>query len=165
MSKVLLSAALLTAVSLCSAAQVRAHCEMPCGIYGDEVRFYFLEEHITTIEKSMTMIAELSAETEINYNQLVRWIDTKETHAEDFQEIIARYFMTQRVEPVEPDDEGYQSYLEKITLLHRLLIGAMKAKQATDVEITKELSSLLEQFRTAYFRAQPGAHRPPQERP
>jgi nickel superoxide dismutase len=165
MSKFLVSAALLTAACLCGAVPLQAHCQMPCGIYGDEVRFYFLEEHITTIEKSMTMISELSAEKEINYNQLVRWIDNKETHAEDFQEIIAQYFMTQRVEPVEPEDEGYQSYLEKITLLHRLLIGAMKARQTTDVEVAKELSDLLNRFRTAYFRAQPGAHRPPQERP
>jgi len=164
MSKVFFSAALLAAVFLGGAAQVQAHCEIPCGIYGDEVRFYLLEEHITTIEKSMTMIAELSAEADINYNQLVRWIDNKETHAEYFQEIVSQYFMTQRVKPVEPEDDHYQSYLEKITLLHRLLIGAMKAKQATDVEVTKELSSLLKRFRTAYFGAQPGAHRPPQEK-
>jgi nickel superoxide dismutase len=155
----LLSLILLFALG--SAGQVQAHCEIPCGIYGDEVRFYILEEHITTIEKSMTMITELSAESEKNYNQLVRWIDNKETHAGYFQEIISQYFMTQRVKPAEPEDEHYQDYLEKITLLHRLLIGAMKAKQTTDVEVTKELTSLLSRFRKAYFGAEPGAHRPP----
>ena len=152
-------------ISLGSAAQVQSHCQIPCGIYGDEVRFYILEEHIVTIEKSMNMITELSAEADKNYNQLVRWIDNKETHAGYFQEIICQYFMTQRIKPVEPADEHYQSYLEKITLLHRLLVGAMKAKQTTDVEVTKELSSLLKRFRTAYFGVQPGAHRPPEEKP
>jgi len=155
--------ALIILMSLGCASRARAHCEIPCGIYGDEVRFYLLEEHIATIEKSMNMIAELSAETDVNYNQLVRWIDNKETHAEYFQEIIAQYFMTQRVKPVEPDDEHYQSYLEKITLLHRLLIGAMKAKQTTDPETAKELTSLLNRFRTAYFGARPGEHRLPPE--
>jgi len=165
MWKITLSATLLAAVLLGGAAQVQAHCEIPCGIYGDEVRFYILEEHITTIEKSMTMITELSAEADINYNQLVRWIDNKETHAGYFQEIISRYFMTQRVKPAEPEDEHYQDYVEKITLLHRLLIEAMKAKQTTDMEVTKELTFLLYRFRKAYFGAQPGAHRPPEEKP
>ena len=102
---------------------------------------------------------------DINYNQLVRWIDNKETHAGYFQEIISQYFMTQRVTPAEPEDERYPDYLEKITLLHRLLIGAMKAKQTTDVEVAGELTSLLKSFRTAYFGARPGAHRPPAEKP
>jgi len=161
MTKAALSVILLASFSLGGAVQVQAHCEIPCGIYGDEVRFYILEEHITTMEKSMTMIAELSREADTNYNQLVRWIDNKETHAGYFQEIISQYFMTQRIKPLEPEDERYQDYLEKITLLHRLLIGAMKAKQSTDVEVTKELSSLLRRFRKAYFGVQPGAHRPP----
>jgi nickel superoxide dismutase len=161
MYRILFTAVLLVTVSLAGAAHVQAHCEIPCGIYGDEVRFYILEEHITTIEKSMTMITELSAEAEIDYNQLVRWIDNKETHAGYFQEIISQYFMTQRVKPVGPEDEHYQAYLEKITLLHQLLIGAMKAKQTTDTEIAEELTALLSRFRTAYFGAQPGAHRPP----
>ena len=42
-------------------ASVQAHCQIPCGIYGDEMRFQMLEEHITTIEKSMKLIGELSA--------------------------------------------------------------------------------------------------------
>jgi len=163
MNRPALFVALLILISLCSAAQARAHCEIPCGIYGDEVRFYILEEHIATIEKSMTMITELSQEGEKNYNQLVRWINNKETHAEFFQDIISQYFMTQRVTPVEPRDEQYQKYIEKITLLHMLLITAMKAKQTTDPEIVKELTSLLDRFRTAYFGAPRGEHRPPQE--
>jgi len=163
MYKVVFSITLMVGLFLAGVAQVQAHCEIPCGIYGDEVRFYILEEHITTIEKSMTMITELSAEADINYNQLVRWIDNKETHAGYFQEIICQYFMTQRVKPAEPEDEHYQEYLEKITLLHRLLIVAMKTKQTTDVAVTKELTFLLNRFRTAYFGVQSGAHRPPQK--
>ncbi len=144
-------------------SQARAHCEIPCGIYGDEIRFFLLEEHVATIEKSMTMITELSREADQNYNQLVRWIDNKETHAQYFQDIISGYFMTQRVKPVEPRDEHYQDYLEKITLLHKLLIGAMRAKQTTDPEAAKELTSLLSRFRTAYYGAEPGEHRQPPE--
>jgi len=153
--------AMIVVLLLCSTGQILAHCEIPCGIYGDEIRFYILEEHIQTIEKSMTMIKELSKEGQENYNQLVRWIDNKETHAGYFQDIVSQYFMTQRVKPMDPEDEQYQKYLEKITLLHKMLIAAMKTKQTTDVEITKELRSLLDRFRIAYFGAERGEHRPP----
>lgn len=139
-----------------------SHCQMPCGIYGDEIRFYLIEEDINTIEKSMKMIVELSQEEEKDYNQLVRWIDNKERHANYLQDVVAQYFMTQRVKPVDPQDEHYQKYLDKITLLHRMLIVAMKAKQTTDLEEVIELRSLLNAFRTAYFGAPRGEHRPPE---
>ena len=40
-------------VSLAFAAPAFAHCEIPCGIYDDEMRLKMIAEHITTIEKSM----------------------------------------------------------------------------------------------------------------
>ncbi len=149
--------------SLCSATQTLAHCEIPCGIYGDEVRFYILEEHIATIEKSMQMITELSQDEQRDYHQLVRWIDNKETHAGYLQDVVAQYFMTQRVKPVAEEDEAYQGYLEKITLLHQMLIYAMKTKQGTDLENVTQLRTLLATFRTAYFGAERGEHRAPHE--
>ena len=30
-----------------------AHCQIPCGIYGDQTRFTLMHEHVTTTEKSM----------------------------------------------------------------------------------------------------------------
>lgn len=39
-----------------------AHCEIPCGIYGDQARVDLIREHVTTIEKSMDMIEKLSKE-------------------------------------------------------------------------------------------------------
>jgi len=151
-------------ISLCCASQTLSHCQMPCGIYGDEVRFYIIEEDIATIEKAMQMIVELSSGDSVNYNQLVRWIDNKEQHADDIQDIVAQYFMTQRVKPVsEKDAEQYEKYIEKITLLHKMLIYAMKAKQTTDLENVEELKSLLANFRIAYFGAERGEHRPPEK--
>ena len=34
-----------------------AHCEIPCGIYTDEMRVQMIEEHCKTIEKSMSQIS------------------------------------------------------------------------------------------------------------
>ncbi len=65
-----------------------AHCEVPCGIYTDELRIELIKEHIQTIEKAMIKITELQQSEDINYNQLVRWINTKEDHAKKIQNSI-----------------------------------------------------------------------------
>ncbi len=100
----------------------------------------------------MTMILELSKKAESNYNQLIRWINNKEQHAHYIQDIVSQYFMTQRVKPVDKNNtEDYKKYVEKITILHEMLIYAMKAKQTTDVVHIEKLRSLLEKFRYLYF--------------
>ena len=80
-----------------TAADVAAHCEVPCGIYDDELRAKLIYEHTVTIEKSMKKIVELSQQQPVDYNQLVRWISNKEEHASKIQHIISQYFMTQRI--------------------------------------------------------------------
>ena len=53
----------LMIVVLVTANFLQAHCQIPCGIYGDIMRIDMLREHITTIEKSMTQINELSKDS------------------------------------------------------------------------------------------------------
>jgi len=133
--------------------QVRAHCEVPCGIYDDPLRIALMREHIVTIEKSMNMIRTLSGEEEKNYNQIVRWVNNKEHHAEELQHIVSQYFMTQRVKPVDPGDEsGHAAYLEQLGLLHELLIAAMKSKQTIDLEQIATMRRLVDGFEAAYLK-------------
>ena len=130
-----------------------SHCEIPCGIYDDTLRFDLLAEHITTIEKSMNEINKLSAEGEKNYNQLVRWIVNKEDHADKFIDIVNQYFMTQRIKPVMPDSvEKYKDYQTSLELTHQMIVTAMKCKQTTDLSNTQKLSELLAEYRTHYFK-------------
>lgn len=138
---------------------LHAHCQIPCGIYTDELRFQMLEEDFTTIEKSMNEILKLSQENPVNYNQLVRWITNKEDHANKVQEIVDSYFLTQRIKPVEPaDQKAYQEYTHKLTLLHQLLVYAMKAKQTTDLANVEKMRSLLKEFHEAYFGPEDKEH-------
>lgn len=142
---------LLVLMVLLSATSVYAHCEVPCGIYGDEMRLDMIAEHITTVEKSMKMVAELSKEPETNYNQLARWITNKEEHANRIQNIVYQYFMTQRVKPVDEDKgDSYKKYVKQLTLLHHMLVYAMKTKQTTDLTNVDKLRDLLEEFRAVY---------------
>ena len=134
------------------ATMVYSHCQIPCGIYGDEGRFDMIAENITTIEKSMKQIDELSGKDKPDMNQIVRWVQNKEKHADDTAEIITYYFMAQRVKPASAaDSRAYEAYVNKLTLLHRMLVGCMKAKQTTDLEHIEQLRSVLAEFKTAYF--------------
>ncbi len=132
--------------------KVSAHCEIPCGIYDDDSRIKLLNEHVTTIEKSMKEIEKLSAESPQNQNQIVRWVMNKEDHANQFQEIVAQYFMTQRVKPLTPDDDAAakQKYVKQLTLLHEMLVYAMKSKQTIDTANTDKLRELVHDFSHVY---------------
>ena len=129
-----------------------AHCEIPCGIYADSIRISLINEHITTIEKSMTQIVEISKSTTPNYNQLIRWVNNKEEHAKKIQEIVSQYFLHQRIKVVEEDQkEAYAKYQKQLGLLHKMLVYSMKAKQTTDMAFIEKLRTTVSDFEKAYF--------------
>jgi nickel superoxide dismutase len=111
-----------------------------------------LIENIQTIEKAMQQVIQLSEESPQNMNQAVRWIMNKEKHAEEIQNIISQYFLTQRIKNVESGDEqAAEKYIEKLTLCHQILVYAMKTKQTTDLDNVKKLTSLVGKFKKVYF--------------
>jgi nickel superoxide dismutase len=129
-----------------------AHCQVPCGIYGDNTRIVLMQEQITTIEKSMKEIERLSSADKINYNQLVRWVNNKDKHADDFTEIVTYYFLAQRIKITESSDkDAFTKYQKQVILLHQMMVYAMKCKQTTDLENVTKLSELLDQFVETYF--------------
>jgi len=133
---------------------VFSHCEIPCGIYNDEMRFTMIKEHITTIEKAIKEIANLSRQQPTNFNQIVRWVTNKEKHAEDIQHIISQYFLTQRVKLVEKgDDKAHKIRMEHLSLCHEILVHAMKTKQTTDFSNVENLKSAVKIFKDSYFKA------------
>lgn len=124
-----------------------AHCEIPCGIYHDDLRVTQIREHIDTIEKSIHQIEELSAAEKRNENQIVRWVMNKETHAGMIQEIASQYFLTQKVKPVAAENEAERAgYFQKLEILHRIMVQAMKAKQSLDLEGIKILRGLTDEL-------------------
>jgi len=166
---------------------VFSHCEIPCGIYDDPMRLNssrrsaepqpdMLAEHITTIDVEGPRISRilqiypcnlwfqaLSAQSDKNYNQLVRWIVNKENHADYFSDIVTQYFMTQRLKPSEESDqkaypaaawrfaETSKEYVHKLTLLHKMMVYAMRCKQTTGLENVEKLRAYLSEFRAAYL--------------
>ena len=129
---------------------VYSHCQIPCAIYDDPARLQEIGEHITTIEKAMKQIQSLTQGQPSNYNQLVRWVNNKEQHADELSEIVTYYFMTQRLKPVAADASGDKEYVQELTMLHEMLVASMKCKQTTDLSYVERLRTLLRDFSVAY---------------
>lgn len=145
MNKLLIGLLVTVAGLLLLVNHAFAHCEIPCGIYDDEMRIEMIFENIVTIEKSMKQIIDHEKEKPRNSNQLVRWVTNKEKHADELQEIVSQYFMTQRLKP------GVKNYQAMLSSLHEMLIYSMKSKQTTDLDHVKKLKELVVVFEKMYF--------------
>jgi nickel superoxide dismutase len=145
MNKKCFQTALVFLMIFFTAAYAAAHCEIPCGIYDDEMRVRMIAEHITTIEKSMNQIVRLRGQKAGDDNQRVRWVMNKEDHANELQHIVSQYFMTQRIKL------DTKNYAQKLGVLHKMLVYAMKCKQTTDFSHITMLRSLLKEFQGLYF--------------
>lgn len=142
--------ALIAFASLAVTRYALAHCQVPCGVYGDQRRFEAMLEDTETIAKGIAQIGELASRTDAySKNQLTRWVNTKEDHASNTQKIIAEYFMTQRIKP------GSENYLKKLESAHKVMVAAMKCKQAADPATAKALQQSIYTFYEAYEGKKP----------
>jgi len=149
----------LLLVIVLSANIAYSHCQIPCGIYGDYTRIDLLKEHISTIEKAMNQVNNLSKDPSANMNQLVRWVDNKDTHADEFTEIVTYYFLSQRIKIVDSGKtDEFVVYQNKVTLLHQMMVFSMKCKQTTDLKNVEKLKSLVSQFVDVYFTPEQKSH-------
>lgn len=139
------------ATLLClTATTVFAHCQVPCGIYGDQLRFEQMLEDEHTISKAQLEISKFSDHpTPQDINQVTRWVTTKEQHAQKIQDTIAEYFMAQRIKP---DAENYDKTLKAA---HAVIIAAMKAKQSADPATAKALEDSIFDLYRAYEGKEP----------
>lgn len=150
----LLVAAVATVANLAAPQITRAHCEVPCGIYADQLRFQSMLEDQTTIAKAVSEMAKHLASMEdapsvLAVNQLSRWVSTKEDHATRIQHTIAQYFMTQRIKA---DADGYA---KKLAAAHAVMVAAMKTKQDPSAEVAGALREAIYDFYRAYEGKEP----------
>ncbi len=121
------------------------HCQVPCGVYTDDLRFMQMLEDQTTIEKSSKLILELSKKGDgQSHNQLARWVATKESHASKIQKIIAEYFLTQRIK------SSSKNYEQLLKGAHSVMVAAMKCKQSTEASAAMDLKSSILAFQKIY---------------
>ena len=135
------------------AGPAAAHCEVPCGIYGDQARFESMLEDTTTVTKAMAQINELAGKTDAqSVNQLARWVANKESHATKIQNTIGQYFMAQRIKADKPN------YVAQLTSAHAVIVKAMKCKQTVDAKNAAALKQAILDFHAAYAGKKPSGH-------
>jgi len=108
------------------------HCQVPCGIFDDPAMVAEVKEACATIRKAMVQINELHAAggSAQNFNQMTRWVMTKEEHCGKIIKIMSEYALCQRVKPEvfsKPED-----YVDALKAHHAVMQSAMKAKQTVD---------------------------------
>ena len=145
---------LALALLLGAAQTADAHCEVPCGIYADQMRFEMMLEDHSTIAKAMDKLksyesADPAKRSAQELNQWVRWVTTKEDHANKIQHVIAQYFMTQRLKPGS-DDASQATYVDQLTKAHAVMVLAMKCKQTVDPANAAALREAILAFHKAY---------------
>ncbi len=137
--KVVVAGLTVTGISMLLPQSVQAHCQLPCGIYADSARVSSMLEDAGTIAKATVKISELAGKTDAqSQNQLVRWVNNKEKHAENIISTISDYFLTQRVKPNQED------YVARLTKHHRVIVAAMKAKQNSNLQYAEALKASIE---------------------
>jgi nickel superoxide dismutase len=129
-----------------------AHCQVPCGIYGDQLRFEQLLEDAKTIAKAQAQLNELLAggqPTAQSVNQMARWVMTKEDHAGKVQDTMQAYFLAQRIKADSP------RYVEQLKAAHVVITSAMKCKQSADGTTAKALEEAIYDLYRAYEGKEP----------
>jgi nickel superoxide dismutase len=120
--------------------QAAAHCQVPCGIYDDPARIERLREDTRTIAKAIKNINEMAgAHSAQGVNQAVRWVTTKEDHASHIIDVMANYFLAQRVKPVASGSDGRDEYVDKLERHHAVIVAAMQAKQNASQKYADDL--------------------------
>merc|ERR1719277_2923698 len=133
-----------------AAMALRSHCQVPCGIFTDDLRVKGMLEDAETIRKAMVQSAELHKAGSIqDVHQMVRWIHTKEEHASKIMTTVGDYFMAQKVKKAELEKD---QYVELLCALHDVMVAAMKTKQTTDIAAADTLDAALKVLEPTYMK-------------
>ena len=96
-------------------------------------------EDVATARKAIDLIAELSKKSDMqSNNQIIRWVMSKESHAQNIISTISDYFLTQRVKSKQKD------YIERLKKHHAVIVAAMKVKQNADMTYVDALEESIE---------------------
>ena len=101
-------------------------------------------EDVTTLRKSVEQINEESEKENPNFNQLVRWVGNKETHADRIMETVLNYYLAQRIKSDQPH------YEKKLVALHEIVVLSMKVKQTSDAAVVDSLEEAVKTFQMLY---------------
>ncbi len=137
---------LFTGVACCifSQAYLSAHCQMPCGIYHDEMVFDQVDQYVETMVKCISVLEDDKFKTIQDYNVATRWILEKENASNDIAELIMIYFLQQKIKPGEEDTT------KKVVSAQKLLFYLVQIKQLVDLRAVNDFYEEWEKFKLMF---------------
>ncbi len=120
------------------------HCQMPCGIYHDDMVFDQVDQYVETMFKGYTVLKENKFATLKEKNEFVRWVIEKENASNEVASLITTYFLQQKIKPDEDDT------VKRLTSAHKLLVLAMLIKQNSDHKYVDEFADTWEKFKAMF---------------
>merc|ERR1712216_574055 len=134
------------------------HCQVPCGIFDDPAIVAEIRQACATIRKAMVQINELHGDlSPQNFNQMTRWVNTKEEHAAKIITQISEYCLCQRCKPVGAPGSPFANegdFMDALKAHHAVMVQAMKAKQTVDVAQCDALEHAVADFSKMYLPAE-----------
>jgi len=131
------------------------HCQVPCGIFDDPMMVAEIKQACATVKKAMLQINELSAAMSAqNFNQMTRWVNTKEEHASKIMTTISDYCLAQRCKVFGVQGSPFESdkdYVDALKAHHAVMQAAMKTKQTVDVAAADALEHAVGDFSKMYL--------------
>lgn len=125
---------------------LHAHCQMPCGIYHDDMVYDQIDQFVETVYKGISIINENKSSTPREKNEMVRWVVQKEKCCNEAAELITTYFLQQKIKPGEDDT------VKRLVSAHKLLFLMVAIKQNVDLEYVKQFNAEWERFKLMFHR-------------
>ena len=123
-----------------------AHCQMPCGIYHDDMVYDQIDQYTETMYKGISVMNDTKFQTAKERNEFVRWTIQKEEASDEVASLLTKYFMQQKIKPGEPDTG------KRLDSLHKMLFLLVAIKQNVDLEFVKEFTEEWERFKLMFHR-------------
>lgn len=133
-----------TALSLFAAPLLHSHCQMPCGIYHDDMVFDQIDQYVETMVKCFTVLNDSKFATIQERNEFIRWILNKDKMSDEVAQFITSYFLQQKIKPGEPDS------VKRLVSAHKLLVDLVLIKQTVDKQYVLNFSDEWEKFKLMF---------------
>lgn len=137
---------ILATLTLTTTSSLIAHCQMPCGIYHDDMVYDQIDQYAETMYKAMSEIDANKFATSKERNQLIRFVLQKDKQSDDAANLLTTYFLQQKIKPGEEDTA------KKVLSAHKLLFLMVQIKQNTDLKLVYEFMEEWTKFKHMFHR-------------
>ncbi len=121
-----------------------AHCQMPCGIYHDDLVFDQIDQYVETMYKGVTILKDSKFSSLEERNEFIRWVAMKDKMSDEAAALITKYFLQQKIKPDESDTG------KKLIAAHKLLFLLVQIKQNVDRSLVTTFSEDWEKFKLMF---------------